>query len=84
MSRLDWEKERARSLRRIGRQQARESTRPSSRRTQAHADYLASVIESVKAAKRRGEYISLPADLGRKDQKLVWARALTELKEVAR
>ena len=48
-------------------------------RSQAKADQLAEIIETVKAKKLAGEWVELPAGLSKFEKRLIWARALSEL-----
>ena len=81
MSGLDWEKERDRKRRRKIDSQSSDAQRSRSaqHRTQDEADYLATIIEDAKSAKRAGRFFKIPPGISKSDQKLIWARALSEL-----
>ena len=71
MTKMDWQKAHDKSITFVPPKK--------SPRSQAKADRLAEIIETVKAKKLAGEWVELPSDLSRFEKRLIWARALTEL-----
>jgi hypothetical protein len=48
-------------------------------RSQEHAEYLATVIEQFKAAKRSGTHFHMPGGLSAGDKKLIFGRTLGQV-----
>ncbi len=71
MTKMDWQKARARGITFVPPKK--------SPRSQAKADRLAEIIETVKTKKLAGEWVELPSGLSKFEKRLVWARALSEL-----